>query len=147
MGTRNVPVGGGPARRASFIVATSVCLAVALLVMTAGNALAISGYSSNSPAVAAQYPDSSTLRHLGTKPVFSDLDDVVAHTRRLLRNPKVAAQVRAKERVIARKTTHAIATAAGLEPPQSGSIALLVAGMGVITLGGFLRWRRGAAEG
>lgn len=146
MGTRKVAARGGFIRRAGCLLAISLCLAGAPLLMAPGDALAISGYSSNTPAVAAQYPDSNELRSVGPKPVFSDLDAVIAHTRALLRNPKVRAQVRAKERVIARKTTHAIATAAGLEPPQSGSIALLVAGMGVITLGSFLRWRRGVAE-
>jgi hypothetical protein len=112
--------------------------------MTAGPALAISGYASNTPAVAAQYPDSSASQ-LGPKPVISDLGQAITRTRKMLRDPdpKVRAHVRAENQVIVRKTTQAIATAAGLAPPQSGSIALLIAGVGVVALGVVLRWRRG----
>jgi hypothetical protein len=142
---RNVAVGCRPAQRAGLGLVISACLAVALLLATAGAARAISGYSTGGPAVAAQYPDSGTLRQSGPKPVFSDLGEVTVHIRTMLRNstPEARRQVRAKERSIVRKTTHAIATAAGLDPSQSGSIALLAAAMGVIVIGGFLRWRRG----
>jgi hypothetical protein len=110
--------------------------------MTAGAAQALSGYSSDTPAVAAQYPDSSASQ-LGPTPAFSDLDQAITRTRKILRDPQVRAKVRAEDAVIARKTTHAIASTAGLGAPQSGSIALLIAGMGVVALGIFLRWRRG----
>ena len=134
----------GAARRTVSLLAITVCLAVALPLMTAGPALAISGYGSNTPAVAAQYPDSSASQ-LGPKPVISDLGQAITRTRKILRNPnpKVRAHVRAENQVIARKTMQAIATAAGLAPPQSGSIALLIAGVGVVALGVVLRWRRG----
>ena len=130
------------ARRKGSLLAISVCLAIALPLMTASAALAISGYSSDTPAVAAQYPDSSASQ-LGPTPVFSDLGQAIASTRKIMQDPRVRAQVRAADEVIAQKTRHAITTTAGLAPPQSGSIALLIAGMGVVALGIFLRWRRG----
>jgi hypothetical protein len=132
----------GVARRIGSLLAISVCLAVALPLMTASGALALSGYGSDTPAVAAQYPDSSASQ-LGPKPVFSNLGQAITHTRKILRNPQVRAHVQAEDEVIARKTTHAITTTAGLTPPQSGSIALLIAGAVVVALGVLLRWRRG----
>jgi hypothetical protein len=119
-----------------------VCLALALPLLTAGAAQAISGYSSATPAVAAQYPDSSSSQ-LGPKPVFSDLGQAITRRRKILRNPQVRAQVQAEDKMIAKQTTHAIATTAGLAPSQSGSIVLLIAGVGVVALGVILRWRRG----
>ena len=132
----------GAARRTGSLLAISVCLAAAVPLMTAGAAQALSGYSSDTPAVAAQYPDSDASQ-LGPKPVFSNLGQAITHTRKILRNPQVRARVRDEDAVIARKTIHAIETTAGLTPPQSGSIALLTAGVGVVALGIFLRWRRG----
>jgi hypothetical protein len=146
VGTGSVAVGACGTRRVRSLLAISACLAVGLLLMTPGAAHGISGYSSNVPAVAAQYPDSPALSPLTPQPVVSNLAQVTVRTRKTLRSPKVKAQVRTKERVIARKTTHAIATAAGLGAPQSGSIALLVAGIGVVALGAFLRWRRGRTQ-
>ena len=146
--------GAGAVRRTVSLFAISVCLATALPLLAAGAAHAISGYGSDTPAVAAQYPDSSASQ-LGPTPVLSDLGQAITRspgggllatgTRKevVLRDPKVRAQVRAEGTVIARKTTHAIATTAGLNPPQSGSIVLLIAGGGVVALGVFLRWRRG----
>lgn len=133
---------GGAARRIGSLLAISVCLAVALHLTTADTALAISGYGSNAPAVAAQYPDSGASA-LGPTPTVSTLGTAITRTRKMLRDPRVRAQVRIADAVIARKTTSAIATAAGLAPPQSGSIALLIAGVGVVGLGVVLRWRRG----
>ena len=132
----------GAARRKGAVLAIGVCLAVALLLMTAGAARAISGYGSDTPAVAAQYPD-SRAGHLGPKPAFSSLGQAITRTRKMLRDPQVSAQVKAADKVIARETTQAIATSAGLAPLQSSSIALLIAGVGVVALGVFLRWRRG----
>ena len=130
------------ARRIGSFFAISVCLAVALPLFTAGAAQALSGYGSDTPAVAAQYPDSSASQ-LAPKPAFSNLGQAITHTRKILRNPQVRAQMAGEDAVIAQKATRAIATTAGLAPSQSGSIALLIAGVGVVALGLVLRWRRG----
>jgi hypothetical protein len=145
---RNLGVGGDPARRVGSLLAVSLCLAVGLLLITGGVALGISGYSSDESAVLAQYPDSATPRQLGPKPTFASLGDVLKGTRTVMRSrsPKVRAQFRVKQQAITRSTKHALTTAAGLDPPQSGSIALLVAGAAILVVGAFLRWRRGLSH-
>jgi hypothetical protein len=143
VGTRNLRSGGDQARQAGSLLAVSLCLAVGLLLITGGVALGISGYSSGQSAVLAQYPDATSLNATAPKPAVSSLGDVLKNTHKILRTPKARARWRAKQRTITRNTKHALATAAGLEPPQSGSIALLLAGMAVILVGVFLRWRRG----
>ena len=132
----------GVARRVGCFFAISVCLAVALPLFTASAAHALSGYGSNAPAVVAQYPDSSASQ-LAPKPAVSNLGQAIARKRAVLRDPRVRAQVADQDAVIAQKATRAIATTAGLAPSQSGSIALLIAGVGVVALGLLLRWRRG----
>jgi hypothetical protein len=143
VGTRNVGRGGDPGRRVGLLLAVSLYLAAALLAVTAQPAFGISGYSSGEPAVLAQYPDSTSLPAASPKPVFSNLGAVLKTTSKIMRNPEARTQWRVSRRSITQDTKRALTTAAGLDTTQSGSIALFIAGMAVLLVGGFLRWRRG----
>lgn len=133
-----------PARPLGSLLAVSLCLAVGLLLVTAGTALGISGFASPGPAVRAQYPDASGLQGSGPQPVISSLGSLMRVTRDIDRNPKAAARSRAKEQGYTRKATRAVMSASVVgDARQSASIALLIAGIAVLSVGGVLRWRRG----
>jgi hypothetical protein len=142
--TQKVRLEGHPARPRGSLLAVSLCLAVGLLLVTAGTALGISGFASPGPAARAQYPDAPGLQGPGPQPAISSLGSLMRVTRDIEREPKkVAARWRAKERADTRKATKAVLSAAvGGDARQSGSIALLLAGIAVLSVGGVLRWRR-----
>ena len=143
MATQKVRLEGHPARPRGSLLAVSLCLAVGLLLVTAGTALGISGFASPGPAVRAQYPDASGLQGPGPQPVISSLGSLMHVTRDIDRNPKARARSRAKEQGYNRKAKRAVLSAAvGGDARQSGSIALLLAGIAVLSVGGVLRWRR-----
>ncbi|MGA2930111.1 MAG: hypothetical protein ABSG43_29800 [Solirubrobacteraceae bacterium] len=110
-------------------------------------ALAISGYGSDEPPISAQYPDAAVPpQGQGQASVVSNLGSVMRVISKAQRSgPKQAARLRVKEVQIRRSATAALASAPGLSPRQSGSVALLVALMAVLSVGGVLRWRRGRA--
>jgi hypothetical protein len=125
----------------------SLCIAVGLLLISPGTALGISGFADDQAAVRAQYPDSSALETGGPAPVISSLGDVITDTRRVIaRDPKARARLLSVQPTVRRRVVAAMSSATGLDPPQSGSIALLVPGIAVLAAGGVLRWRRGLAR-
>jgi hypothetical protein len=146
MARQKVRLGRHPAWPVGSLLAVSLCLAVGLLLISTGTALGISGFASNEPAVRAQYPDATDLQGAGTKPVVSSLGNVIYMTREAARNPKVAARQRVIEQNITRMSIGALSSVAGLDARQSGSIALLIAGIVVLSVGGVLRWRRGLTQ-
>jgi hypothetical protein len=145
---RKVRVRSHPAGPSGAVFAISLCLTVGLLLVTAGTALAISGFTSDEPAVRAQYPDATGLPQTGQAPAISNLEDVIRLTHSIdRRDPQVAAKLRAVTPAIRHKVKAALSTAPTLNTQQSGSIALLVIGIAVLAVGGVLRWRRGQMGG
>jgi hypothetical protein len=135
-----------PVRPVGSLLAVSLCLAVGLVFVSAGTALGISGFDSNQPAVRAQYPDTAGLQPRGPKPVISSLRDVISVTRKIERDPKAAARFRAVQNAVSHKLGAAMSSAPALDTRQTGSIALLIVGIAVLAVGGFLRWRRGLTQ-
>jgi hypothetical protein len=123
-----------------------LCVCLALVLVAPGPALALSGFDTNQPAVRAQYPDAAAPPATGPPPVVSNLGDVIMVTRKAQHGRKRAVQWHAQQHRIARKATAALSSSVGLGPPQSGSVALLIAGMVVLSVAGVLRWRRGHAQ-
>jgi hypothetical protein len=146
MTNRRSRFGAHRAKPAGSLLAVSMCLAVGLLLVSTGAALGISAFATPGPAVRAQYPDSTGSLGGGSPPVVSNLASLMRLTREAHRDPKAAARLRVEERQAAQKATHAVMTAGGMDARQSGSIALLIVGLGVLSVGGVLRWRRGLAE-
>jgi hypothetical protein len=125
-------------------LASILCLAVLLSLVAASPALALSGYATDQPAVNAQYPDATTTGSPGGGGgSVGSLGTLMRSRHRRASTPKAAARQRKVERKIVRRATGALASAAGLAPSQSGSLVLLLGAVGVVTLGGVLRWRRG----
>lgn len=120
----------------------TLCLGTGLLLAVPQTAWAISGYASGSTAVAAQYPDSSAAL-LGPAPDISDIDQVARVTRslRLSDSPKIQA---IRRNVVHRELQAVMSGERDLA--QTGSIALLLAAIGVVSVGGVLRWRRADEE-
>jgi hypothetical protein len=140
---QKVRLEGRSARPLGSLLAVSLCLAAGLLLVTAGTALGISGFASPGPAVRAQYPDATGPQ--GPGPLISSLGSVMRVTRDIDRDqdPKVAARRRAIEQEDTRKAKSAVLSASVVgDARQSGSIALLLAGIAVLSVGGVLRWRR-----
>lgn len=125
-------------------LATVLCLAVFLPLVAASPALALSGYATDQPPVNAQYPDVTTKgSEAGGGGELTSLSKLMTSRHRRARTPKAAARQRIVERRIARRATGALASAAGLAPSQSTSLILLLGAVGVVSIGGVLRWRRG----
>ena len=116
----------------------SLCLGVGLLLTFPGTAWAISGYAGGSTAVAAQYQDSAAAL-AGPKPVISDLAQVMHATRASLLSDSPKDQ--ASRRNVVRDELQALSSEEG-NLRQTGSIALLIAAIAVVLVGGVLRWRR-----
>lgn len=146
MGRRQRTLQDLPVRPVGSLVAVSLCLAVGLLFISAGTALGISGFDSDQPAVRTQYPDAAGLQPRGPKPMISSLGDVTNVTRKIERDPKAAARFRAVQRATSRKVVAAMSSTPALDTRQSGSIALLIVGIAVVAVAGFLRWRRGLTQ-
>ena len=112
------------------------CVGTGLLLAFPGTAWAISGYANGSTAVAAQYPDSTAAQGAGPKPAISDLAQVMQATQ--LSDPP---KVQANRRKVLREEVQALSSGEG-NLRQTGSIALLIAAIAVVLVGGVLRWRR-----
>jgi hypothetical protein len=102
--------------------------------------VAISGFASDEPAVRAQYPDSVGGQQ---QERISTLENVVQATRGVARGRAAAAQMHATERRVAREVAVSKVGAVRLDMRDSSSIALLLASIGVLAVGGVLRWRKG----
>lgn len=112
--------------------------------MAASPALALSGYAIDQPPVNAQYPDVTTNDSgAGGGVELTSLSKLMTSRIRRASSPKAAARQRIVERRIARRATGALASAAGIPPSQSASLVLLLGAVGVVSIGGVLRWRRG----
>jgi hypothetical protein len=136
----------GPLPALRRVLALTLCLGIGLLVAMPGKAWGISGYGSGGSAVAAQYPDSAAAQSAGPKPVISDLASVMQAIRSLRISPSTSAQWQASHRAVVRREVQALSSGAGLDPRQTGSIALLIAAIAVFLVGGVLRWRRGHVQ-
>jgi hypothetical protein len=113
----------------------------ALLLVSAGPALAVSGFATGGPAVDAQYPDA--FDPTNTPPPrptsVASLGDVTRHERRQATSPKA----RADESKVRKRVVRAVPRPAGPGVSESGSISLLITGIAVLSIGGIVRWRRG----
>lgn len=129
-------------RRSSTLVVA--CLAAGALFSASGTGLAISGFASPGPAVRAQYPDA---KDLAPNPERSDeaaepvtLTDLIEErAAEMKRTP----QLRADAARVERELQAALSTPSRAGVREYGSIPLLVAGIGLLALGSFLRARRG----
>ncbi len=122
-------------------LAILLCLTIGTLLTLTGTGLAISGFASVGPAVQAQYPD-ATARDPGLKKNGGKRTISLADIRRAARSRQITP---AQQAQVAQRTRTALADAGpGLR--EYGSIPLLVFGIAVFSLGGFLRMRRDAAS-
>jgi hypothetical protein len=120
--------GAPPALR--WVLALTLGLGIGLVFAMPGTAWGISGYASGGSAVAAQYPDAAAAHSA----VLSDLAEV----RQAMRGLRRTAQWQASQRALVRELSSGVALGLG----QTGSIALLIAAIAVVLVGGVLRWRR-----
>ena len=117
-----------------------MCLGIGLLLAMPGTAWGISGFAGGGTAVSAQYPDSAAAQSKGPNAEISDLDQVmhaIDSSRASDSDPLQA---------LLPREIQAVSSGAGANLTRTGSIALLVAAIGVVLVGGVLRWRRGDAE-
>lgn len=128
--------GAPPALR--WVLALTLGLGIGLLFAMPGTAWGISGYASGGSAVAAQYPDFTVSRSAAPTPVLSDLAEVGQAMRALRRT----AQGQASQRALVHRELEALSSGVALGLGQTGSIALLIAAIAVVLVGGVLRWRR-----
>lgn len=132
-----------PASRWALML--TLCLAIGLLLAMPGTAWGISGYANGQTAVAAQYPDSAAAKsNVPNAP--TDLAEVILATRSAQRLDP--AQWQAAQQSVVRREFEALSTGAGAGAAlrQTGSIALLIAALAVVLVGGVLRWQRGHAQ-
>lgn len=128
-----------PGRRGALSL--TLCLGIGLLLALPATAWGISGYAGGQTAAAAQYPDAAATQSTGPKSDISNLAQVM----RAIRNARLVApgQWQANQRAVVHRELQALSTGAGAGLRQTGSIALLIAAIAVILVGGVLRWRRG----
>ena len=129
-------------------LAISACLAVGILLTATGTGLAISGFATSGPAVRAQYPDAAELAPDG-KLITSQapsLMDIAMEGRAIDHSGRAAVKRRATERKLERRVAAALPSTSRMGVGESASIPLLMVGIGVLAVGGILRWRRGAAQ-
>jgi hypothetical protein len=121
---------------------------VGILLTATGTGLAISGLATNGPAVRAQYPDAAELAPDGklTTNAAPSLMDIVKERRAIERSGKAGTKTRAVERKLERRVAAALPGPNRMGVGESASIPLLMVGIGVLAVGGILRWRRGAAQ-
>jgi hypothetical protein len=128
-----------------WVLALTLCLGIGLHLAMPGTAWGLSGFASGGSAVAAQYPDSAAAQSAGPKPDISDLAEVMAaigSSRPGDPAQSPAQQLEAYQAVVHREL-QAVSSVPGFGLRQTGSIALLIAAMAVLLVGGVLRWRRG----
>ena len=124
-----------------WVLALTLCLGIGVHLAMPGTAWGLSGFAGGGTAVGAQYPDSSAGQLGAPKPAISDLAQVIAAVRSsVLGDP---APQQAAYRAAAHHEVQALSSKAGIDLRQTGSIALLIAAMAVLLVGGALRWRRG----
>ncbi len=127
-----------------WVLALSLCLGIGLHLAMPGRAWGLSGFASGGSAVDAQYPDSAAAQSAGPKPDISDLAEVMdAISIPRPGDPDPAQQLEAYQGVVHHDILQGLSSGAGLGLRQTGSIALLIAAMAVLLVGGVLRWRRG----
>jgi hypothetical protein len=117
----------------------TLCLGTGLLLAFPGTAWAISGYAGGSTAVSAQYPDSSAAQPAGPKPDMTNIAQVIHATSPLRQSDSPGVQ--ASTRKVVRRELEALSSGAS-NLRQTGSIAVLIAAIAVVLVGGVLRWRR-----
>jgi hypothetical protein len=140
---RTARLRNGFLRASRWALVLTLCLAIGLLLAMPGTAWGISGYASGQTAVAAQYPDSAAAKsNVPNAP--SDLAEVILATRSAQRRDP--AQWQAAQQSVVRREIEALSTGAGPALGQTGSIALLIAALAVVLVGGVLRWQRGHAQ-
>ncbi len=103
-----------------------------------GTAWGISGFASGGTAVGAQYPDSAAAQSGSPNPEITNLADVTNATRSSRLSDPAAWQA-----LVPRELEAASSGAAAASLSRTGSIALLVAAVGVVLVAGVVRWRRG----
>ena len=118
-----------------------MCLCIGVLLAMPGTAWGISGFASGGTAVGAQYPDSAAAQSGSPKPEITDLAEVTSATRSSRLSDPDAWQA-----LVPRELQAASTGAAAASLSRTGSIALLVAAIGVLLVGGVLRWQRGDAR-
>jgi hypothetical protein len=121
---------------ARFSLAIVACITVGMVLILSGTGLAISGFASAGPAVRAQYPDAAQLAPGGTEGRPPRLADLSRAVRDHPIPPTEQAQVR-------ERFAGALGESAG-GLREYGSIPLLLGGIAVFAVGGFLRSRRDA---
>jgi hypothetical protein len=127
-------------------LATVLCLAIALPLVQAGPALALSGYASDKPAVNAQYPDAGGLDSDGPGGGSVITLGSLMHSKAQSTNrPRAVAVQRKVRRAIqqqAKPQRATLSSATSLGPTQSASFVLLLGAIGVASVASILRWRR-----
>jgi hypothetical protein len=129
-----------PRRSSTLVVA---CLAAGALFTATGTGLAISGLAAPGPAVRAQYPDAKDLSRQegsGAAPRPISLIDLAREHAARNSPERRADEARVEEEIQAALPTPDRASIRGY-----GSIPLLVAGIGLLAVGAFLRARRSGA--
>jgi hypothetical protein len=124
-----------------WVLALTLCLGAGLHLAMPGTASGLSGYASGGSAVAAQYPDSAAAQSAGPRPAISDLAEAIDATSNS--QPGHSVQQRAAHQAVFHRELQALSSGGGFGLGQTGSIALLIAAMAVLLIGGVLRWRRG----
>jgi len=141
---RKARLTNGPLPALRWVLALTLCLGIGLHLAMPGTAWGISGFASGGSAVAAQYPDSAAAQSAGAKPDISDLAEVMdAISIPRPGDPDPAQKLAAYQGVVHHDLRAAVSSGVGLGLRQTGSIALLIAAMAVLLVGGGLRWRRG----
>ena len=120
-----------------------MCLVIFVGLLQVGPALALSGYGSDQPAVNAQYPDAAGSDLSGPGGGSATLSSLMRSDRRSADRDRTVAHRRSIQREIVRKATAVLSRDAGLGPAESGTVLLLLITAAVVSIGGFLRWRRG----
>ena len=127
-----------------WVLALTLCLGIGLHLAMPGTAWGLSGFASGGSAVAAQYPDSAAAQSAGPKPDISNLAEVMdAIGRSQPGDPDPAQQLGVYQGVVRHDILQGVSSGVGLGLRQTGSIALLIAAMAVLLVGGVLRWRKG----
>ena len=134
-------------RRSSFVVV--VCLAALVVLSSTGNGLAISGLASGGPAVRSQYPDAQDLASDASEAApaatLATLQrDIRRQAGSRATTPEARQAAQREEANIAGRTITA-QSAAGSGVREYGSVPLLLGAIGLISVGGVLRSRRGSS--
>ena len=96
----------------------------------------------------AQYPDAAELAPDGKLITNGapSLMDIAMERRAIDHSGRAGINRRATERKLERRVAAALPTPSRMGVGESASIPILMVGIGVLAVGGILRWRRGAAQ-